>query len=139
MIKAVDEMFKKELQPDKIAARMYGLMDFEMNPLVRALPLELKLYSMQVGGICQQNTVTAIFSNVGKVDMPRECMPHIDFFDVFTSTPKQELAMCSYGDKMVFSFHVRIRESESGSMLFKGLEALGVPVSMIDERESFPI
>ena len=138
VIAVVDKMFKKELQPDKIAARMYGLMDFEMNPFVRVLPLELKLYSMQMGAYASRKEETAVFSNVGKVDMPKECRAYIDFFDVFTSTPKQELAMCSYGDRMVFSFTSAFANQRVETCFFKGLEELGVPVRVIDEKESFP-
>ena len=41
--------FKKELTPERIAARMNGFMRMEKNPFMRLLPLPVKLWGMQAG------------------------------------------------------------------------------------------
>ncbi len=56
-------------------------------------------------------------------------MPHIDFFDVFTSTPKQELAMCSYGDKMVFSFTSAYANQRVEACFLRGWRLLEYPLA----------
>ena len=59
---------------------------------------------MQLGVQLAKDDVTAIFSNLGVVSLPREYVPYIRRFGVFTSTPKIELSMCSFEDDLVLSF-----------------------------------
>lgn len=138
MIRYIDEFFKKELTKERIEARMRGLMDFEMNAFVRILPLELKLLSMQVGARASSQDCTAIFSNVGKIEMPEGCEKYIHYFDVFTSTPKQELTMCSYENNTVMSFTSCFENGFIEHRFFELLEKIGIPVERIDSSENFP-
>ena len=51
--------------------------------------------------------VTAIFSNMSVVKMPQAYVPYIERFGVYTSTPKTELCMCSFEDKLSLGFTSR--------------------------------
>jgi len=138
MIAFIDAFFKKELTKERISARMHDLMDFEMNPFVRILPLELKLFAMQVAARFSSQKVTAIFSNIGKIEMPQGCEQFIRYFDVFTTTPKIELTMCSYENTTVFSFTSRYDNNHIEQKFFDILEKMELQVEKVDKEEAYP-
>lgn len=138
IIAFVDVFFKKELTKERISARMHDLMDFEMNPLVRILPLEFKLFTMQIAARLSSQKVTAVFSNIGKVEMPQGCEQFIWYFDVFTTTPKIELTMCSYENTTVFSFTSRYDTNHIEQKFFDILEKVDLQVEKVDKEEAYP-
>jgi len=138
IIAFVDSFFKKELTKERISARMHDLMDFEMNPFVRILPLEVKLFAMQIAARLSSQKVTAIFSNVGKIEMPQGCEKYIWYFDVFTTTPKIELAMCSYENTTVFSFTSCYTNNHIEQKFFHILEDMELQAEKINKEETYP-
>ena len=67
MIAFTAQFFKEELTPERIAARMNGLIRLEKNPFMRILPLPLKLWGMQAGAALSSSSGTAVFSNIGRI------------------------------------------------------------------------
>ncbi|RZT00602.1 hypothetical protein [Cuneatibacter caecimuris] len=126
VVSFVGGFFKKELTRERMAARIYGLMKFERNPLVRILPLALKQAALYLGTNMKPSGNTAIFSNIGKIVMPQECSPFLEQFEVFTSTPKVELCMCSYGDKLSLSFTSSYVDTRIERNFFRILTDLGI-------------
>lgn len=131
VIAFTSDFFKKELTPGRIAARMNALMKMEKNPFMRILPLPVKLWGMQVGAALSTSADTAIFSNIGRITMPDECVPYIDWFDFYTSTPKIELCMCSWQDKMSVSFTSAYANSRIERNFFRMLAEYEIPVEII--------
>lgn len=125
------EFFKKELTPKRIAARMNGFMRMEKNPFMRILPLPLKLWGMQAGAAFSTSADTAVFSNIGRIQMPVECEPYIDWFDFYTSTPKMELCMCSWKNKLTVSFTSGYANTRIERNFFRMLTEQGIPVEII--------
>lgn len=129
------DFFRKELTPERIAARMNSLMKMERNPLMRLLPLPVKLWGMQAGAALACGDGTAVFSNIGKICMPEECRGLIDWFDFYTTTPKMEICMCSYEDRLTISFTSAFTESRIERNFFRMLTSRGIPVQLISWQE----
>ena len=144
VIQYVSEFFQRELTPDRIGARMDNLVKFEKNPFVRILPLELKLIIMQLGAKFSTGEDTAVFSNIGRIQMPQECEPYLDYFEFYTTTPSMELCMCSYEDNLTLSFTSAYVTNRVEENFFGLLREMGVKARMISggdpavEREHFP-
>ena len=100
----VKQFFKAELTKERVAMRMNALKKYEYNPFLRIAPLEVKNICLQAAAAFSKGNVTAIFSNMGAVQMPEEYAAYIETFDVYTSTPKIELCMCSFQDTAMLSF-----------------------------------
>ena len=78
--------------------------------------------------------MSAIFSNMGVINMPEEYQRYIELFHVYTSTPKIELCMCSFQDKTMLSFTSRFENMNIQRNFFRILEQLGVKVSLYEQK-----
>lgn len=135
VIEFTSRFFKEELTPQRIAARMNGLIRLEKNPFMRILPLPVKLWGMQAGAMFSSSSGTAVFSNIGKIEMPKECRDYIDWFDFYTTTPKMEICMCSYEDNLTISFTSCFAESVVEKNFFRMLTSTGAAVKIISWSE----
>ena len=100
----VKEQFQTELVKEKIAMHMNGYVRLEKNPLIRAVPLEIKKYFLMVGANLGSKSITAVYSNIGILRLPKEYKPYIDRFGIFASTNSMQLCSCSYENQMVLGF-----------------------------------
>lgn len=57
-------------------------MRLEKNPLVRAVPLEIKKYFLMVGAEIGSRSITAVYSNIGIVRFPEEYQKFIERFGI---------------------------------------------------------
>jgi len=130
IISYVSEFFKKELTTERLAVRVNDFVKLEENILARLLPLEIKNFGMKMGSKVKRYAVTAIFSNIGKVDMPEECSPYIELFDIFISTPKMQLCMCSFNEQLVLSFTSVYESTNVQRNFFRILSGLGLAVEI---------
>ena len=135
IISYVSEFFKKELTTERLAVRVNDFVKLEENILARLLPLEIKNFGMKMGSKVKRYAVTAIFSNIGKVEMPEECSPYIELFDIFISTPKMQLCMCSFNDQLVLNFTSVYESTNVQRNFFRILSGLGLQVE-ISARDS---
>lgn len=65
VLESVKNQFKDKLDKEKVAMDMNGYVRLEKNPLVRAVPLEIKKYFMMAGANLGSRSVTAVYSNIG--------------------------------------------------------------------------
>jgi len=135
IISYVSEFFKKELTAERLAVRVNDFVRLEENILARILPLVIKNFGMKMGSKVKKYAVTAIFSNIGKVEMPEECTPYIELFDIFISTPKMQLCMCSFNDQLVLNFTSVYESTNVQRNFFRILSGLGLNVE-ISARDS---
>lgn len=90
-----------------MSAHINDLLALELHPILRLAPLELKNLCIHAGAKFSEKNTTAIFSNMSAVRMPDSYVPYIERFGVFTNTPKLELCLCSFEDKLSFAFTSR--------------------------------
>lgn len=132
----VKEYFEKELTTEQVAKHMNELIALEMHPILRLAPLELKNLCIKAGARYAEKNVTAILSNMSAVHMPQEYVPYIDRFGVFTSTPKMELCVCSFGDKLSLGFTSRYDTVNIQRNFYRILKEQGINVEQI--RPEYP-
>ena len=80
--------FEAELTKEKMSAHISELLALELHPILRLAPLELKNLCIQAGAKFSEKNVTAIFSNMSAVKMPKSYVPYIERFGVYTNTRK---------------------------------------------------
>lgn len=104
VLQDVRAQFEKELVKERMAMRMNGYVRLEKNPLLRAVPLELKKGFLMVGANLGSRCITAVYSNIGIVRFPEQYQDYIGQFGFFASTNGLQLCSCSFGNKMVLGF-----------------------------------
>lgn len=126
IIAYVDECFKRELTPERMNERLNSLGALERNVFARIAPLVLKNLCIRIAYQISTLTETATLSNVGRVDMPKEMQEDIRLFDVFVSTDKLQICMCSYRNNMVISFTSPFISTDIQKNFFRALTAMGI-------------
>ena len=127
----VTESFRRELTAERMRLRMNKLAAIEHNVFARAVPRVLKDPVLRAANKITDRGITAALSNIGRVDMPAELAGYIRRFDVFTSTERLQICMCSYGGELVVSFTSAFESMEVQKNFFRFLAELGVPVTIV--------
>ena len=70
--------------------------------------------------------MTAVFSNMSAVAMPEAYAEYIDRFGIYTSTPKLELCICSFGDKLSLGFTSRFDTENIQRNFYRILREQGI-------------
>ncbi|NCC01385.1 MAG: hypothetical protein EOM34_12045 [Clostridia bacterium] len=136
VVKTVDAYFKKELTPERLEKHMNKYMDFEQNPLIRMVPLELKNPVLQLANKVAGKDLTAILSNVGIITLPPEYAEYVQRFGVFISTAKLQLSMCSFEDDVMLSFASAFESKNIERNFFRMLKNFGVSAEIL--KDQFP-
>lgn len=124
----VREYFARELTTERVANHMNELIALELHPLLRIAPLELKNLCIRAGARYAEKDVTAILSNISQVKMPAEYEPYIERFGFYTSTPKMELCVCSFQDKLTLGFTSRFDTDNILRNFYQILKEQGISV-----------
>ena len=132
VLEEVKQYFAEELTKKKMAEHMNELIALEMHPVLKFAPAELKNLCIHAGAKFSEKNTTAIFSNMSAVHMPGEYVPYIERFGVYTSTPKMELCMCSFGDKLSLGFTSRFDTDNIQRNFFRILKEQGIEVEMVE-------
>nr|WP_276312746.1 DUF6320 domain-containing protein [Mediterraneibacter sp. NSJ-151] len=120
------EFFKEQLTKEKMSAHISELLALELHPILRLAPLELKNLCIHAGAKFSEKNVTAIFSNMSVVKMPESYVPYIERFGVYTNTPKLELCLCSFQDKLSFAFTSRYDTENIERNFYRLLKEQGI-------------
>lgn len=108
VISRMKDAFAKDALREEISDRMNDLVRLEKNPFLRAVPLEIKNLFLMAGTTLGGRSVTAVYSNIGRIQMPAEYDGYIERFGFFASTDKIQLCSCSYGDTLVLGLTSKI-------------------------------
>lgn len=130
IIKNVAESMKNNLDETKIAARMSSLSKMENLLPTRILPVFLKDPGLKIANYFVSRGVTAAFSNLGKIEMPKEMLPYIKKFGVLCSTRRIQACMCSFGGKFVITFTSPFVSTDVQCRFFRMLTDMGVEVKI---------
>ena len=132
----VKEQFQTELVKEKIAMHMNGYVRLEKNPLIRAVPLEIKKYFLMVGANLGSKSITAVYSNIGILRLPKEYKPYIDRFGIFASTNSMQLCSCSCENQMVLGFTSKLPKDNIQRNFLNMLEKEEIPHA--EKTNGFP-
>ena len=132
----VKKQFKEKLVKDKIAMDMNGYVRLEKNPVIRAVPLEIKKYFMMAGANLGSRSITAVYSNIGILRFPEEYQEYIERFGIFASTNSLQLCSCSYENQMVLGFTSKIPDDSIQKNFMRMLHEEEIPYK--EETNDFP-
>lgn len=130
VIKSVSQSFKTQLTKEKLAAKMNGYSEIERNIFARITPLPIKDAVMGIAGEITDSKATGAISNIGKVVMPDGFEKYIRLFDVFISTEKLQMCLCSYKDNLTLSFSSAFMNTEIQKDFFRTLTSLGIDIQI---------
>lgn len=136
VIRKMKDVFGKEALREEISCRMNDLVRLEKNPFLRAVPLEIKNLFLLAGTTLGGRSVTAVYSNIGRIQMPSEYEKYIKRFGFFASTDKLQLCSCSYGDDLVLGFTSKILNSNICRNFVSILKKEGIACHI--EESDFP-
>lgn len=126
IIQAVEETFQRELTKEKMRERMNKMMKLENILVVRVAPLFLKNPVLRYARKISNRKESTVFSNVGRIDMPENCVPYIQGFDVYMSTWNVQLTLCSFGDRMQLGFTSAYESADIQKNFFRILSSEGI-------------
>lgn len=136
VLEHVKQEFEKELVKERIAMRMNELVRLEKNPILRAVPLEVKRFFLRAGTNFGGRSITAVYSNVGVIRLPEQYSGFIDRFGLFASTNSMQMCSCSYGNELVLGFTSKIPSDNIQRNFLKMLKSEEVPFR--EEENDFP-
>ena len=102
IIKYVDRNLKDELKKDNLFKTMNKYANFEHDFLIRLIPLFIKNFILKI--IMRYIKSTSTVTNLGIIKVDDLIKDYIDSFEVYVSTDKMQISMCSYLDKLNISF-----------------------------------
>lgn len=132
------EFFEEQLTKEKMSAHINDLLALELHPILRLAPLELKNLCIHAGAKFSEKNTTAIFSNMSAVRMPDSYVPYIERFGVFTNTPKLELCLCSFEDKLSFAFTSRYDTVNIERNFYRLLKEQGITAEKVEPEFPMP-
>ncbi|MEN2773918.1 hypothetical protein ABCY62_02475 [Acetivibrio clariflavus] len=130
VIASLNESFKRELTEESISRHLNKLVFLERNPLIRVVPLPLKKYVLRIANTLVDMGITAALSNVGRIEMPPGFEKYISQFSVIPNVRRPQMAVCTYGDRLVVSFASPFRETELQKNFFRSLTEMGIKIDI---------
>lgn len=130
IIEYVNSCFQKWLNKERLGERMNQLCALEHSLPMKLVPLVLKDPVLRIANWAAEREITAALSNVGRVSMPKELIPFIDSFDVFTATNRLQACMCSFQDRFTISFTSPFLSTDVQRAFFRFMTSLGIEVEI---------
>ena len=134
IIKLVDAQIKLELDPKRMAGRMYSNVAFEKNPILKFVPLGIKNFTIKlIYSFVGENTSCFTLSNLGNVEVPDEMKKYITRFDCILGTQaylNNNIGVISYDGKLYLNFIRNIEESILEETVLTRLVKLGLHVKV---------
>lgn len=138
VLRYTKDFFEEQLTKEKMSAHINDLLALELHPILRLAPLELKNLCIHAGAKFSEKNTTAIFSNMSAVRMPDSYVPYIERFGVFTNTPKLELCLCSFEDKLSFAFTSRYDTVNIERNFYRLLKEQGITAEKVEPEFPMP-
>jgi len=133
---SIKNYFKTQLNAENLANRMNRFTKIERNAFVRIIPLWFKDIVLNIAGQLNHDETTGSISNIGKVSMPDGFEKYIRLFDVFISTDKIQICVCSYNDNLVISISSAFKGTDIQKDFFRSIVSMGIDVSVISNKIS---
>jgi hypothetical protein len=131
--------FKAQLQPERIHDRINQLSSFEHALPIKIVPLAVKAPVLKNAAWRVEKEDSAAFSNLGKITMPEELVPHIRLFGVLTSTKRPHMGVCSFEDNLVIGFSSPFVSSAIQRSFFQTLGDQGLDIEIVSNRATLGV
>lgn len=121
IIRSVRKSFAEELTRENMEQKIASQVKMERHPIVRVCPRFLKDWIMVTLQGVSMKRRTMCLSNVGRIELQPELAQYIRNFDLFNSSSKRQVCICSFGDSMVISFSGVLAEHDVERAFFRSL------------------
>lgn len=132
--KIVQHQMGLETTPQHLRAKFTANVLAENNPVVRFVPLFVKIMILQIVYRATGDVqTTSTISNLGVVTLPKEMEEHVERLDFQLGPLYQNKLMCgalSYKGKLYINFTRKLRESDVERGFFTRLVEEGIPVTV---------
>ncbi|MBE6759482.1 MAG: hypothetical protein E7554_05255 [Ruminococcaceae bacterium] len=132
--KIVQHQMGLETTPQHLRAKFTANVQAETNPLIRMVPLFVKIMILQIVYRATGDVqTTSTISNLGIVNLPEEMENHVERLDFQLGPLFQNKVTCaavSYKDKLYINFTRKLRESDVERGFFTRLVEEGIPVTI---------
>ena len=134
IIKEADTYLKEELKQTNLFKRMNKYATIEHNFLVRLVPLFIKNIILRFASYLSNKDLTTSVTNLGVIKLPDEIKDFVDSFEVYVSTDKMQMAICSYLDKLNISFTSVFISTDIIKDFYRKLVSYGIDITIISNR-----
>ncbi|MBO7374454.1 MAG: hypothetical protein J6U09_01425 [Lachnospiraceae bacterium] len=121
---------KEELTTEAIAARMYNYEKLENLLFIRMVPLFIKNPVVNQGARKQKKTVSAVVSNLGKMNVNEDMAKYINSYCAFCSTDSLFVVLNTYKDDFVMGISSAYRNTEVLCDFIKSFSDNGIDVTV---------
>ncbi len=134
VLEVVSKDLRRSATLDNFKAMARSNIALERNPLIRVIPLPLK--NLVIGTIYNftaDNDTSVLVTNLGKVDVPREMMQHIDGVILLPAPGRicgARGGVASIGDVLAFSFMNIYKETDMERRIFGEFRRMGLDVTV---------
>ena len=125
-----DAKLKEVMHPDRVKAQMDEYEKLEHMPGIRPVPLFIKNAAVRFFTKLEERHVTAVLSNMGRVDVDEALRPYIRQFSAFSSCDGLFTCVCSYGNDLVLGTASSLRSTNVLRRLYRGFAADGLSVTL---------
>jgi len=130
IITYLNKFFQEKLNYEEMSIRINSMMALEKSIILRSIPIFIKDIVLKLAYNIAEKNNTAALSNVGIIKMPEILNDYIEYFDVFVSTNKLQMCMCSYNDALVMSFTSPFKNTDIQKNFFRNLAKYGVELKV---------
>lgn len=134
IIKYVNDYMKKQLEKDSLLKIMNSYASLEHNNFIKLVPLSIKNLVLSAINSYSDSTITSAVSNLGVIKVPKEIQSYIKRFDVFTSTSRQQICVCSYLDNLTITFSSVFLNTDVIKDFFRMVSSLGIDVEIVSNK-----
>ena len=125
--------------PQEMRAAFSQNVKFTKNPVLKLVPIFIKKPVMALSYRFRgTEPYSAIYTNPGAFQVPKEMEPHIESMEVIAgqaTVPRPHMATISYGNTMEITFSGTMQESDLERDFFRFLVREGIPVRIESNRD----
>ncbi|MCR5272859.1 MAG: hypothetical protein K6E13_07745 [Lachnospiraceae bacterium] len=130
LAKEFDEKLKEELTPERIALKMNSYEKLEDLFFIRMVPLFIKNPVVAAFSKRESKSVSAIISNLGRIQVPDEILPYIEGYTNYCSSRDLFITVSSFKDELVFGVTSPYRNTNVLRSFVKGFSDSGIDVTL---------
>ena len=130
----VNKFLKKELKKENLFKKMNKFATIEHNFLIRLIPLFIKNVILKIANQISSRNITTSVSNLGVITVPDMMQSYIESFEVFVSTNKMQICLCSYQEILVISFTSVFVNTDIIKDFYRKLSSMGIDITIISNQ-----
>ena len=133
IIKFVKSDFEKMLTYEEISKTMSANVKLGNNPIIKVIPLFLKLLIVKLSYLEIRKYTTTTFSNIGRIGIIGEYQKYIDKFLMLIApetVEKIKCSSCSFNNNLVFTFTSAMQDTEVEKEFCEKLKEEGINISV---------